>query len=94
MLLESNKNYVCSNSRKIICYLCQQEHFERCGSIFFISIDEIDNKCCDHKLDYESFCGLCQINLCNECVKEHFHFVEKEKEEKINLTKEDLNRFN
>lgn len=92
LILECNKNYLCSNCKNIICPLCSQEHFEKCITIFFIPINEIDTICCEHKENFELYCCLCDINLCKRCSKEHYHYVEKEKD--INIEKEQINKFN
>ena len=91
LLFISNKNYICSNCKNIFCIMCIQRHFEKCATIFFILLDEIDNICPDLKEKYETYCELCQINLCKKCSLEHYHYVQKEKE--INLNKEQLNKF-
>ena len=88
LIIECNKNFLCSNCKKIVCTICLNEHFEKCASIFFIPINDIDNICLDHNEKYEYYCGICEINLCEQCKKEHYHYVEKE--EDINLDKDNL----
>ena len=91
LIIECNKNFLCSNCKKIVCTLCSKEHFEKCASIFFIPINDIDNICFDHNEKYEYYCGICEINLCEQCKKEHYHYVEKE--EDINLDNDNLNNL-
>ena len=91
LVIECNKNFLCSNCKMIVCTLCSKEHFEKCASIFFIPIHDIDNICYEHNEKYEYYCGICEINLCDKCKKEHYHYVEKEKD--IYLDKDNLNKF-
>ena len=91
-LFKSYKNKLCSNCKKIFCNSCIYKHFEKCASIFFISIYKIDYICCDHKLKYTEFCTICNLDLCKRCIQEHPHKVEKEKQ--ISLGNEDLKKFN
>lgn len=79
-VLESYKNYLCSNCQRIVCSSCLNKHFEKCISIFFIPMNEIDIKCTHHNEKFEAYCGICEINLCKICCQEHFHYVEKEKD--------------
>ena len=91
LIIESYKNYLCSNCQSIVCSSCSNKHFANCVSIFFIPLDEIDIKCTQHNEKFEAYCGLCEINLCNACCKEHFHYVEKE--EDVFLSEKDKNTF-
>ena len=75
-VLEYKKNYICSKCKNIVCHLCLQEHFNNCGTIFFILFNEIDNKCLEHNENYEFYCELCELNLCKKCCQEHYHKVE------------------
>ena len=52
LIIECNKNFLCSNCKKIVCTICLNEHFEKCASIFFIPINDIDNIC---------FCSLISL---------------------------------
>ena len=88
LLLKAYKNYLCSNCKEIIWHFCSQKHFEKCVTIFLISIEQIDRKCSDHNENYEEYCELCQINLCKKCLKEHCHYIGKETDN--NLTKEQI----
>lgn len=90
-LLDSYKNYICSNCQSIVCSLCLNNHFANCVSIFFIPMNEIDIKCAQHNEKFEAYCGLCEINLCKICCQEHFHYVEKEKD--IILSEKDIITF-
>ena len=90
-ILKSNKNYICSNCNSIVCPLCSTEHFEKCGSIFFIEISEIEKRCLTHNEIYDAYCGICELNLCEKCRHEHIHTTEKEKV--FALSKENLNQF-
>ena len=91
LILKSNKNYICSNCNSIVCPLCSREHFENCGSIFFIQISEIEKRCLTHNVIYDAYCGICELNLCEKCRHEHIHTTEKEKV--FTLSKENLNQF-
>jgi len=90
-LLDSYKNYLCSNCQSIVCSSCLNNHFAKCVSIFFIPMNEIDIKCAQHNEKFEAYCGLCEINLCKICCQEHFHYVEKEKD--IELSEKDIITF-
>ena len=91
LFLECNKNYLCSNCKKMFCHLCMFEHFKNCLSIFLIPIYELDMCCSTHYEKNQAYCGLCDINLCKSCIKEHHHFVEDEKD--IHLSDEDIKTF-
>ena len=80
LLLISNKNYICSNCKNIFCNAGLNEHFPECGTVFFIPINEIDNICPDHDQKYSSYCGICNINLCQKCCLEHFHCISQKKQ--------------
>ena len=91
-ILICNSNYLCSNCKKIVCKRCLRNHFEKCASLFLYIIDDnIDNKCIEHKETYDSYCGICEINLCKTCRSEHGHRVEKENS--INLIEKDKEKF-
>ena len=90
-ILKCYKNNICSNCKHIICTFCITKHFEKCGTIFFIEIDDIDSTCADHDEKYEYYCTLCDFNLCKYCMKEHYHEIQNEKN--IDLNNEIINEF-
>ena len=91
LILKCYKNYICSNCKNIICTFCQNNHFEKCGTLFFIEIEDIDIKCVEHNEKYEYYCDLCDYNLCEYCIKEHWHKIKEE--ENINLSDEKIKEF-
>ena len=84
-------NFLCSNCQNILCHFCLKNHFEECATIFFIPINEIDNQCIVHEEIYNTYCELCEINLCKSCCKEHAHYVDTNKD--ISLKEEYINKF-
>ena len=91
LILKCYKNYICSNCKNIICTFCQNNHFEKCGTLFFIEIEDIDIKCIEHNEKYEYYCDFCDFNLCKYCIKEHYHKVTDEKN--MNLNDEIIKEF-
>jgi len=91
LILKCYKNHICSNCKNIICTFCHDKHFEKCGTLFFIEIEDIDIKCVKHNEKYEYYCDLCDFNLCKYCIKEHCHKIKDEK--KINLNDETIKEF-
>ena len=91
LILKCYKNYICSNCKNIICTFCQNNHFEKCATLFFIEIEDIDIKCIEHNEKYEYYCDLCDYNLCEYCIKEHWHKIKEE--ENVNLNDEKIKEF-
>lgn len=68
------KNYLCSNCKHIICFQCKQNHFIKCLTIFLIKFSDIGLICHEHNTAIETFCSICNKNLCLYCKEEHEHF--------------------
>ena len=76
ILLNTYKNWLCSNCKNIVCNKCKQKHFNECLSLFFINLTDVGTICTDHNKKYELFCYICKCNLCPICKDEHQHFSE------------------
>ena len=69
-----HKNYLYSNCKNLICNNCLQIHFNACLTLFYIPFNDVGTLCSDHNLKYDTFCSICNKNLCKECKQEHQHY--------------------
>ena len=91
-ILFIKKNFLCSNCKHLFCFNCKQNHFINCLTIFFIPLTDIGLICDEHNNRFETFCSICNKNLCQKCKEEHEHYSNysetltfKEYKEKIDI---------
>lgn len=91
-ILFIKKAFLCSNCKHLFCFNCKQNHFIKCLTIFFIPLTDIGLICHDHNNRFETFCSICNKNLCSKCKEEHEHYSNysekltfKEYKEKIDI---------
>ena len=65
-----NKSFLCHNCKEILCDKCEIFHLHN-GHNENENIDEIGNKCFEHKFPYQFFCINCQKHLCKNCKNSH-----------------------
>ena len=58
----------------MLCNECLQIHFNVCLTLFYIPFLDVGTICSDHNLDYDTFCSICNKNLCIRCKQEHQHY--------------------
>jgi len=73
-ILFIKKAFLCSNCKHLFCSNCKQNHFIKCLTIFFIPLTDIGLICHDHNKRFETFCSICNKNLCSFCKDEHEHY--------------------
>ena len=61
--------YYCKDCEEFYC----QEHIKNCriNKEKYISCEDLDFLCLEHKKDYSSFCEKCCMNLCDICAESH-----------------------
>ena len=69
-----HRNYLCSNCKNLLCNECLQIHFNVCLTLFYIPFLDVGTICSEHNLDYDTFCSICNKNLCIRCKQEHQHY--------------------
>ena len=73
-LLFFYKNFLCSKCKKIICKKCTLIHFNECLPLFFLPLSDVGLKCVEHNRNYALFCDKCELNMCDLCKNEHYHY--------------------
>jgi len=88
-----HKNYLCSNCKNLLCNDCLQIHFNACLTLFYIPFDDVGTVCSDHNLKYDTFCSICNKNLCKECKQEHQHYSNYSKTSFVEEDKKKIENF-
>ena len=87
------KNFQCSNCKNLFCNDCLQIHFNICLTLFFIPFSDVGLICSDHNLKYDTFCSICNKNLCSLCKEEHEHFSNYSKGSLDEIDKKEIEDF-
>ena len=87
--IKENKNYIMSI----------KEYIEKIKKCTIKNMNEVGDRCKDHKMKYICYCFDCNCHLCNECLKTRIHINHRKSniieikpmEEEIDVVKDVIN---